>query len=136
MRPYAGLLRCAARLLLTTTSRPTAQFPTRGKVDAYATEDDYREWSGEDEHSEDDAPPCPDLTDLRQAVAAAIDELGGAVIPKLTWSCPKARGASWHRAPSLVSAQAQPFCLRGPLICFPLAAPSLGAGCGVGDDSA
>jgi hypothetical protein len=34
-------------------------------------------------------PPPPELAALRAQVAAAIAELGGRVVPKLSWSCPK-----------------------------------------------
>lgn len=34
-------------------------------------------------------PPPPELEQLKAQVQAAIDELGGRVVPKLSWSCPK-----------------------------------------------
>lgn len=37
-------------------------------------------------------PPPPELEQLKAQVQAAIDELGGRVVPKLSWSCPKVGG--------------------------------------------
>lgn len=33
-------------------------------------------------------PPPPELDELRRQLSAAIDVLGGRVVPKLSWSCP------------------------------------------------
>ncbi|EFN57174.1 hypothetical protein CHLNCDRAFT_21599, partial [Chlorella variabilis] len=66
-------------------------FAKRSPLEEYATEDDYQEWTSEDEASEGSAapPPPPELATLRQQLQAAIESLGGRVVPKLSWSCPK-----------------------------------------------
>ena len=59
----------------------------------------------------------PSLPTLVKAMQSAIAELGGAVVPKLTWSCPKV-GGDKEKAP-LPSQCAQPearhAALTGPL---------------------
>lgn len=95
-----------------------AQLPKRSAPDHFATEDEYRDWSDEDEP----ASPANDAQQVRTtqalgmllvyqqdpaetfsllflqaalfpqvaaAVQQAIAALGGAVVPKLNWSCPK-----------------------------------------------
>ena len=37
--------------------------------------------------------PPPELAEVLRQVQAAIDELGGRVVPKFSWSCPKVRTA-------------------------------------------
>ena len=64
------------------------QFPTRAAIDPLACEGDYLEWSSDDGAS-GAGPELPGLPELQSAVDAAIEELGGAAVPKLTWSCPK-----------------------------------------------
>ena len=88
------------------------QLPKRSAPDLTATEDEYRDWSDEDESTSpvDGAPQVrtsrlsvqtelvhclycfPQATSFPQVAAAvqvAIAALGGAVVPKLNWSCPK-----------------------------------------------
>ncbi|KAL4425346.1 hypothetical protein ABPG75_009362 [Micractinium tetrahymenae] len=75
-------------------------FAKRGPLDEYALEDEYKEWSESDEEAGSDAgsedtgsaapqPPPAELAELRRQLAEAIAELGGRVVPKLSWSCPK-----------------------------------------------
>lgn len=78
----------------------TLQIATRGARDPYATEDDYQDWgSGSEEGgggsgSEAAAAAQPEFPELLAAVRAAIAELGGRVLPKLSWSCPKVRAGA------------------------------------------
>jgi len=71
---------------------PLSQFPTRAAMDPLACEGDYLEWSS-DEDASGASPELPGLLELQSAVDAAIEALGGAVVPKLTWSCPKVGAA-------------------------------------------
>jgi hypothetical protein len=50
--------------------------------------DGYSEWEVEEEDGPD-APPVPTFPALAAEVEAAIEGLGGAVLPKLNWSAPK-----------------------------------------------
>ncbi|KAK9850614.1 hypothetical protein WJX84_000219, partial [Apatococcus fuscideae] len=56
------------------------------------TEGDLSDWSEDSE--EEAAVEAPSLAqefpEVAQAITEAIAELGGAVIPKLNWSCPQA----------------------------------------------
>lgn len=67
------------------------QFPTREK-DPYDTSDS---WSTESSSSsaETGGAPAEELAEVYARVKDAINDLGGCVIPKLQWSCPK--DASW-----------------------------------------
>lgn len=69
------------------------QFPTRQK-DPYDANDSSDEWSTESCSSvgTGGAPPV-ELAEVYATVKEAIADLGGCVIPKLQWSCPK--DASW-----------------------------------------
>eukprot|EP00899_Mesostigma_viride_P014970 jgi/Mesvir1/23474/Mv22323-RA.1 len=76
--------------------------PTRQKIDTFGlTEDDYQDWSSDDDTAAEtgdedaEAPPKRLLSfpDLEASINEAIKELGGAVVPKLNWSCPK--DAQW-----------------------------------------
>ena len=69
----------------------TLQIATRGARDPYATEDDYQDWGS---GSEAAAAAQPEFPELLAAVRAAIAELGGRVLPKLSWSCPKVRAGA------------------------------------------
>lgn len=65
------------------------QFPTRGG-------DDSSEWSSSD--GEEDAeipstPPPEALSSIYTSLEEMIEELGGRVVPKMQWSCPK--DAAW-----------------------------------------
>ena len=60
-----------------------------------ATEDDYRDWTSDDDDGIGGAAGSlpPNFAEFVAAVQAGIADLGGAVFPKLTWSCPK--DAAW-----------------------------------------
>ena len=81
---------CRPRLLKLIPIFLYTQFPARNKQDAILTEDDYQDWSSE-EGSQEAGPSTapPHLPDLIIAIENAISELGGSVVPKLTWSVPK-----------------------------------------------
>ncbi|KAI8102196.1 hypothetical protein M9435_005802 [Picochlorum sp. BPE23] len=66
-------------------------FPTREK-DPYDTSDSWSTESSSSSAETGGAPP-EELAEVYARVKDAIDELGGCVIPKLQWSCPK--DASW-----------------------------------------
>mmetsp|Transcript_29442 Transcript_29442/g.83022 ORF Transcript_29442/g.83022 Transcript_29442/m.83022 type:complete len:376 (+) Transcript_29442:188-1315(+) len=71
-------------------------YPTRAGEDPHADEDDYQRWPEEDETAEgeeDGTSKSPAFPELEAEIRAAIDELGGQVVPKLNWSCPK--DATW-----------------------------------------
>ncbi|CAM9408619.1 unnamed protein product [Ectocarpus sp. 6 AP-2014] len=64
--------------------------------------DDEVDWGNEDEDEQD----RPDFPDLHALLSDAIASLGGAVFPKLNWSCPKASltillDAAWVNGGSL-----------------------------------
>lgn len=67
------------------------QFPTREK-DPYDTSDSWSTESSSSSAETGGAPP-EELAEVYARVKDAIDDLGGCVIPKLQWSCPK--DASW-----------------------------------------
>jgi hypothetical protein len=69
------------------------QFPTRNKQDTIIAEDDYKDWSTSEEDEENPTTTTPNFPELIDAITAAITELGGSVVPKLTWSVPK--DATW-----------------------------------------
>ncbi|BBN06244.1 hypothetical protein MPTK1_3g19550 [Marchantia polymorpha subsp. ruderalis] len=49
--------------------------------------EDYVHWDEEDE--DDEEPEVPSFCDLEKEIKASIEELGGAVFPKLNWTAPK-----------------------------------------------
>lgn len=57
-------------------------------MDLHADRDEYHEWSSEDEDALELSHQL-DCPDLLADIAAAIEQLGGSVVPKFTWSCPK-----------------------------------------------
>ncbi|CAI5473369.1 unnamed protein product [Closterium sp. Yama58-4] len=62
--------------------------PTRMRVGEWEAHcDDYEGMKEEDDEA--DEPDVPSFPALEAAVDAAIARLGGAVLPKLNWSCPK-----------------------------------------------
>lgn len=61
-------------------------------MDAFRTPEEYGDWSSEDECSVAAAAAPAELAHIAAALAAGIEELGGAVAPKLTWSCPQVCG--------------------------------------------
>eukprot|EP00887_Chlorella_sp_A99_P003503 scaffold7.g3503.t1 len=65
----------------------------RARPDPLADEDDYREWSSEDEEEEGEGAAAQRFPELEAAIRQAIAALGGRVVPKLTWSAPK--DATW-----------------------------------------
>ncbi|GJP41469.1 hypothetical protein CLOM_g1143 [Closterium sp. NIES-68] len=76
----------------TTSSRTEFSFllrlPTRTRLGEWeAHRDDYEGLKEEDDEAEE--PEVPAFPALEAAVDAAIARLGGAVLPKLNWSCPK-----------------------------------------------
>mmetsp|Transcript_1196 Transcript_1196/g.2778 ORF Transcript_1196/g.2778 Transcript_1196/m.2778 type:complete len:364 (-) Transcript_1196:117-1208(-) len=79
-------------------------YPTRGQIDPYADEDDYQRWPEEDQEDGDSdgggdgeeggaVKQVVCFPELEAAMRSAIEELGGRVVPKLNWSCPK--DATW-----------------------------------------
>ncbi|CAI7851663.1 unnamed protein product, partial [Closterium sp. NIES-54] len=66
----------------------SVQLPTRTRVGEWeAHRDDYE--GMKEEEDEADEPDVPSFPALEAAVDAAIARLGGFVLPKLNWSCPK-----------------------------------------------
>ncbi len=64
------------------------QLPRRAQPSTTVVdEDDYQEWSDEDEvdSASDWSTRFPEL---HQAVTSSIEQLGGSVIPRLNWSTP------------------------------------------------
>lgn len=63
------------------------QFPIRNLQDNIRADDDYHQddWSSDG----DEPQSIPSFPDFVSAIEVAIVDLGGAVLPKLTWSCPK-----------------------------------------------
>ncbi|CAI5949400.1 unnamed protein product [Closterium sp. NIES-65] len=62
--------------------------PTRTRVGEWEAHcDDYEGMKEEDDEA--DEPDVPSFPALEAAVDAAIARLGGSVLPKLNWSCPK-----------------------------------------------
>ncbi len=70
---------------------PRGQLPVRHAVDPLSGEDTA--FSPEDEASDGEDAALPRFPALEAAITAAIARLGGAVLPKLNWSSPKARTA-------------------------------------------
>ena len=67
----------------------SAALPRRAKADPYGeSEFSEAELAQAEAEEEEDSPRFPELEAL---VEAAIERLGGAVLPKLNWSAPKAR---------------------------------------------
>ncbi|CAI5984426.1 unnamed protein product [Closterium sp. NIES-64] len=65
-----------------------ADLPTRTRVGEWEAHcDDYEGMKEEDDEA--DEPDVPSFPALEAAVDAAIARLGGSVLPKLNWSCPK-----------------------------------------------
>ncbi|KAL3153525.1 hypothetical protein ABBQ38_011856 [Trebouxia sp. C0009 RCD-2024] len=79
-------------------SESNAALPKRSAPGISATEDEYHDWSEEDEPLSivDDAQRAVQFPQVAAAVQSAIAALGGAVVPKLNWSCPK--DATWVTA--------------------------------------
>lgn len=70
------------------------QFPARSKQEAIVAEDDYQDWTSEDECGSNAAAVPAAVTAFAADIDAAITaDLEGAALPKLTWSCPK--DATW-----------------------------------------
>jgi hypothetical protein len=72
-----------------TPNLPRGQLPVRHAVDPLSGEDTA--FSPEDEASDGEDAALPRFPALEAAITAAIARLGGAVLPKLNWSSPKAR---------------------------------------------
>lgn len=72
-----------------------------------ASDPEQAVWSSDDEEDDHDepvpvesvGPPSRSFPDLDRRIAAAIEELGGAVMPKLNWSAPK--DAVWMNSGSM-----------------------------------
>ncbi|DBB11097.1 TPA: hypothetical protein ACH3X3_006556 [Trebouxia sp. C0006] len=70
--------------------------PKRSAPDPTATEDEYRDWSDSSSCDSDDPQTTSHFPEVLAEVQQAIEVLGGTVIPKLNWSCPK--DATWITA--------------------------------------
>ncbi len=68
------------------------QLPVRHAVDPFSGDDSA--FTPEDEASDEEDEALPSFPEVEAAVNAAIERLGGAVIPKLNWSAPKVRAAA------------------------------------------
>ena len=64
----------------------------RHAVDPFSGDDSA--FTPEDEASDEEGEALPSFPEVEAAVNAAIERLGGAVIPKLNWSAPKVRAAA------------------------------------------
>jgi hypothetical protein len=64
----------------------------RNAVDPLSGDDSA--FTAEDEASDEEGEPLPSFPEVEAAIGAAIERLGGAVIPKLNWSAPKVRAAA------------------------------------------
>ncbi|RKO84164.1 D123-domain-containing protein, partial [Blyttiomyces helicus] len=62
-------------------------------LDRYGRSYLWADGDGEDESGEDEDSSIPHFPELQTQIDDAIEELGGAVFPKLNWSSPK--DASW-----------------------------------------
>ncbi|KAA6426686.1 MAG: cell division cycle protein [Trebouxia sp. A1-2] len=74
----------------------SSALPKRSAPDSTATEDDYRDWSDSDFSDSDDPQTASHFPEVLAEVQQAIEVLGGTIIPKLNWSCPK--DATWVTA--------------------------------------
>lgn len=70
------------------------QFPTRGgnAIDDDDGSSDWESGSGEDVAAAH-VPPPQELSSVYESLMQSIDDLGGRVVPKMQWSCPK--DAAW-----------------------------------------
>ncbi|KAK9810430.1 hypothetical protein WJX72_010569 [[Myrmecia] bisecta] len=74
----------------------SAALPRRARADEFADVDEYQEWDEADVDQAEAATQVENWPELMRRISDAITELGGQVIPKLSWSVPK--DATWISA--------------------------------------
>ena len=89
---------CCAVPSVTLQHARSSQLPVRTAPDPLLA--DESAFTAEDETEDEDGDAVPRFPHVEAAINAAIARLGGAVLPKLNWSAPKARAALACLAPN------------------------------------